>query len=249
MNPRRVELLVSVRNCEEIAAALAGGCDLLDFKEPENGALGMVDSESLQAITVYCERHSITQPLSMALGELVEWCERPTMPRIPSAMKYLKLGLSETRTIPDWKSCWREVTERIETEHQRQFDWIAVAYADWEQASAAPPLEVLSAAIESRCAGLLIDTFHKQGLGLTDLLSLELLDELIQRAHRHGLKVALAGSIRPGDLETLSPLQPDIVGIRGAACTGNRRTSSIESSAVRDFRMQLQEQFHYYPSG
>ncbi|KAA0132918.1 hypothetical protein FYZ48_24015 [Gimesia chilikensis] len=249
MNPRRVELLVSVRNCEEIAAALAGGCDLLDFKEPLNGALGMVNSESLQMIAAYCERHNITQPLSMALGELVEWQERSTMPRIPSAMKYLKLGLSETRTLSNWISCWREVTERIETEHQRQFDWIAVAYADWEQASAASPLEVLSAAIESRCAGLLIDTFHKQGLGLTDLLSMEMLDELIQRAHRHGLKVALAGSIRLGDLEALSPIQPDIIGIRGAACSEKLRTSRVEASAVREFRMQLEEQFHCHHSG
>ena len=249
MNPRRVELLVSVRNCEEIAAALAGGCDLLDFKEPLNGALGMVNSESLQMIAAYCERHNITQPLSMALGELVEWQERFIMPRIPPAMKYLKLGLSETRTLSNWISCWREVTERIETEHQRQFDWIAVAYADWEQASAVSPREALSAAIENRCAGLLIDTFHKQGHGLPDLLSIELLDELIQRAHRHGVKVALAGSIRLGDLEALSPIQPDIIGIRGAACSENLRTSRVEVSAVREFRKQLEEQFHCHHSG
>ncbi len=137
MNPRRVELLVSVRNCDEIAAALAGGCDLLDFKEPEHGALGMVGPETLRAIKAYCTSQSVTQPLSMALGELVEWQDQPEMPCIPPAMRYLKMGLSQIQTLPDWQSCWQQVREQIESANQRHYDWIAVAYADWEQADSA----------------------------------------------------------------------------------------------------------------
>ncbi|QDV19040.1 hypothetical protein Pan153_37030 [Gimesia panareensis] len=249
MNLPPVELLVSVRNCDEIAAALSGGCDLLDFKEPQNGALGMVSSATLQTIETYCENQQIKVPLSMALGELVEWQERQEIPAIPRTMRYLKLGLSQIQGIADWNACWQDVTSRIETTRQKRYEWIAVAYADWEQADSVSPAEVLAAAIENRCAGLLIDTFSKQGTGLLDLLSGRMLVELIANARRANLKVALAGSIRFSDLESLAALQPDIIGIRGAACVGKRRTAPIQESAVRRFREQLDRQFVCRHSG
>jgi uncharacterized protein (UPF0264 family) len=249
LNPRRVELLVSVRNCDEIAAALAGGCDLLDFKEPEHGALGMVGPETLRAIKAYCTSQSVTQPLSMALGELVEWQDQPEMPCIPPAMRYLKMGLSQIQTLPDWQSCWQQVREQIESANQRHYDWIAVAYADWEQADSVPPLEILAAACDNRCAGLLLDTFGKQGTGLLELLSIEELEGIIARAHTAEMKIALAGSIRESELPALSALQPDIIGIRGAACAGHLRTSRIQESAVRQFRVQLDQQFAGSHSG
>jgi (5-formylfuran-3-yl)methyl phosphate synthase len=42
-SPIRPKLLVSVRNAHEARDALAGGCDILDVKEPANGSLGMAD--------------------------------------------------------------------------------------------------------------------------------------------------------------------------------------------------------------
>ena len=35
-----MRLLVSVRSAEEVSAALAGGADIIDAKEPERGSLG-----------------------------------------------------------------------------------------------------------------------------------------------------------------------------------------------------------------
>lgn len=44
---RRPKLLVSVRNLEEAQVVLDVGCDILDFKEPNNGPLGRVDRSVL----------------------------------------------------------------------------------------------------------------------------------------------------------------------------------------------------------
>ena len=44
-----MRLLVSVRNAEEAESALQGGADILDAKEPANGALGKVDATTLAA--------------------------------------------------------------------------------------------------------------------------------------------------------------------------------------------------------
>ena len=45
-----MQLLVSVRNEIEAVAAVAGGADIIDAKEPLAGALGAVSSEVLRAI-------------------------------------------------------------------------------------------------------------------------------------------------------------------------------------------------------
>ena len=51
--------------------------------------------------------------------------------------------------------------------------------------------------------------------------------------HSYGLKSALAGSVKEDQLKILHELGCDVVGIRGAACTGgDRNQGSIHHSAV-----------------
>tara|TARA_R110002095_G_scaffold216295_1_gene212873 strand:+ start:13135 stop:13818 length:684 start_codon:yes stop_codon:yes gene_type:complete len=226
-----------------------GGCDILDFKDPFQGALGMIDAETLCSITEYFESHPVEIPVSLALGELIEWSGNRIATRIPSAITYLKMGLAHTRQMADWYSDWQDFKQQIEETNQTTFQWIAVAYADWEQAEAVSPQEVLTAAIDSGCAGLLIDTFFKQGQSLLDHLSLDELNALIEQAQSQRLKIALAGSLRQKDLAALSGVSPDIIGIRSAACRGNLRTDSVQEQAVRDFRRQLDQQSALTRSG
>ena len=44
------KLLVSVRTIEEARAALAGGADIIDIKEPTRGSLGRADEAVLTSI-------------------------------------------------------------------------------------------------------------------------------------------------------------------------------------------------------
>ena len=43
-------LLVSVRSADEVAAALAGGADLIDVKEPSKGSLAPAEAEVVAAV-------------------------------------------------------------------------------------------------------------------------------------------------------------------------------------------------------
>ncbi|QDT43545.1 hypothetical protein Pan241w_36470 [Gimesia alba] len=249
LNPQRVQLLVSAMHRDEIAPALAGGCDILDFKDPTQGALGMIDAETLYSISDYFQTHPIDIPVSLALGELTDRLADSKTPLIPSAITYLKMGLANTQGMDHWYSDWQDLKKRIEATGQTTFQWIAVAYADWEQANSISPQDVLAAAIESECAGLLIDTYLKQGQTLLDHLSLDELNTLIEQAHAHQLKIALAGSLRQKDLAALSSISPDIIGIRSAACRGSLRTDSVQEQAVRAFRQQLERQTVLSESG
>ncbi len=251
MKSHHVQLLVSIRHRDEIGPALRGGCDILDLKDPLNGALGMVDAQTLRSISASLHDYdqSVAVPVSMALGELLEWQEHCSIPFIPAEITYLKMGMSHTASQHNWYSHWLDVRKRIEEKNRTAFQWIAVAYADWKQATAISPQEVLTAAIESQCAGLLIDTYSKQGESLLDLLPLDDLKTLIEQAHSHKLKMALAGSINKENMVSLSDILPDIIGIRGAACFKNQRTNGLQEQAVRNFRNQLDRQYAFTRSG
>ncbi|MFO1092588.1 MAG: (5-formylfuran-3-yl)methyl phosphate synthase [Planctomycetaceae bacterium] len=67
---RRPRLLVSVRNADEAIAALAGGADIIDVKEPRRGPLGMADA-NIVADIVACAGDRA--PVSAALGEVRDW--------------------------------------------------------------------------------------------------------------------------------------------------------------------------------
>ncbi|QDT92109.1 (5-formylfuran-3-yl)methyl phosphate synthase [Gimesia algae] len=242
MNTQDTQLLVSVRDCKEIAPAIAGGCEILDFKDPARGALGRIDDATLSAVMEYCHHNSMTIPLSMALGELCEWSTEQISLYLPAEITYLKIGFSHSSGSRTWVSDWQNLIHGIEESSGHQHQWIAVAYADWKRAASFSPLEVLKAACDNRCAGLLIDTFSKQNGRLLDLLTPETLSEIIEQAKARQLKLALAGSLRIQDLEVLTDLAPDIIGIRGAACISHNRTSAIQESAIRTFRKQMR--FH-----
>ncbi|MFL5577756.1 MAG: (5-formylfuran-3-yl)methyl phosphate synthase, partial [Gemmatimonadaceae bacterium] len=61
-----MHLLVSVSSAAEAAAALAGGADLVDAKDPSAGALGAVSDGALRGIVAAV---SGARPVSAALGD------------------------------------------------------------------------------------------------------------------------------------------------------------------------------------
>src|SRR5437867_1331389 len=63
------QLLISVRSVAEAEAAIAGGAEIIDIKEPARGSLGRADDAVVRAIV---EHVAGRQPISMALGELLD---------------------------------------------------------------------------------------------------------------------------------------------------------------------------------
>src|SRR5256885_8033438 len=64
-----MRLLVSVRGSVEARAALAGGADVIDAKDPARGALGPVQRDRLAAIR---RVGGAARPLSAALGDAAD---------------------------------------------------------------------------------------------------------------------------------------------------------------------------------
>lgn len=242
INPPR--LLVSVRTVAEARAAIEGGCDILDVKEPAHGSLGMAEPETIRRIADLPDTAGHPElPVSAALGELLDWTsageESAGLPGLPETLRFVKLGLAGLRSSDDWPHRWLRVREQIEQTAGRRLNWIGVVYADAERAGAPAPAEIVRTAIETRCTGVLFDTFRKDGRSLFEWIDTATLISMVQQIRTAGLITALAGSLASQHATQIIATGADIVAIRSAACRGQVRTAEISAAAIREFRQQL----------
>src|SRR5262245_60324539 len=88
-----MQLLVSARNAADAAAALAGGADIVDAKEPSEGALGAVTIEVLRDMLSTVDA---ARPVSAALGDAedAEALERYVRARAVEGVAFVKIGFA-----------------------------------------------------------------------------------------------------------------------------------------------------------
>ena len=234
-----MELLVSVRSGAEVEPALAGGADIIDAKEPAHGSLGPV---SAAVLTEILSQVPGDQALSIALGDFSDPDEvfaavasRP-LPARPAPL-YLKLGFAGV-----------SASDRLETMiatavaasqwHQASPLIVVVAYADAVRAGTASPDTIRQIAAECGAAGVLLDTHVKNGRGLLGCMDRQALQLWVELGRATGLVTALAGGLSLEDIGPVSAANPDVVGVRGAACDGGR-DGWVNARRVRALRERL----------
>jgi (5-formylfuran-3-yl)methyl phosphate synthase len=233
------KLLVSVRNVSEAHAAIAGGTDIIDVKEPARGSLGMADAETIADIARTVSKDTKeSPPVSAALGESREWLAGEHSTAICDSLTYTKLGLAGLASSNDWKRDWMTARGRVEYRSQTAARWIAVAYVDWQSAESPPLQEVIDAAGETDCVGVLFDTYQKDGHSLLDWLTLPELSRLVATIQAAGMLAALAGGLQREHANLLAGIGADVLAIRTAACEDGRN-STVTASAVKNFRAAM----------
>jgi len=182
-----MRLLVSVRDEEEALAALAGGAEIIDAKEPSLGALGAVDILALREIV---ETVNGMRPVSAALGDSGDTnsLEKKARAAAEAGATFVKVGFADVRDPVD-------VRARVECVMQgaqlpaAPCAVMAVAYADWDEVGGAAPQTVLAAAAAQGAMGVLVDTVRKDGAGLFRCLGRAALASLVREAR--ALEVAI----------------------------------------------------------
>jgi uncharacterized protein (UPF0264 family) len=210
------QLLVSVRNEEEAVAALHGGADWIDLKEPKRGPLGFVDSDVAKRIAaVVANRAS----LSAAAGEMFDWMGwGPAFVYGAEGVKLLKLGLAR-QGLQDWKLAWLDVQKSVGYVSQ---ELVPVMYADFKTAQSPSPAEILSLLPEVICPWVLIDTFDKAAGSLLDILDRPALADLLGSIRDRGKRTVVAGRLTADSIAELPLELIDVVAVRSAACRGDR---------------------------
>jgi len=211
-----MQLLVSVAGPSEARAALAGGADVIDAKDPHNGALGAVRPEALRAIRAAVPSG---HPLSVVVGDggRPEPLARRAAAASRLAAAFAKVGFGGVTT--------REHARRLAAAAQRgaggQARLVLVAYADWRRAESLDPGTLIAVAARAGATGVLLDTAVKAA-GLFALLDPDAIGAWVATAHAAGLFAGLAGGLRGADFALARELGADLVGVRGAACVGGR---------------------------
>jgi uncharacterized protein (UPF0264 family) len=223
----RTGTLVSVRSLAEAQAAIDGGVDILDIKEPNEGPLGAASPTVWREISqLVAGRPEICW--SVAMGELSSSAPSPTEHGLEPA--FAKVGLAMEAENAAWRQDWKawKLTLAKPTEA------VAVVYADFTLARAPAPLDVIEAGALLGCTVLLIDTFGKQNGGLLQNVALTELAFWCDAARSRSMKLAIAGSLTSADVPRVSTLRPDWLAVRGAVCRGPRN-GPVDASKVREF--------------
>ncbi|MFN0199095.1 MAG: (5-formylfuran-3-yl)methyl phosphate synthase [Planctomycetaceae bacterium] len=240
-------LLVSVRDAAEVSAAIAGGCDIIDVKDPSRGSLGMADAATWQAVADEMQRLESRLERSIALGEIsdslridsaVPIVDEPV--RIPNGWTYAKLGIAGLGCRSDWPVIVGESRIRWSSYSPMNCGWILVVYADCIPAGS-PSISALHDELPAmlecgQWAGVLIDTFSKDGRTLLDCVDVTQLNSLAEIVRQACQLWCVAGSLRADCLPDVLQSQPDVIGIRTAGCRNQRREQSIDEHAVRAFK-------------
>lgn len=223
-------LLVSVRDAREALAALDGGADLIDVKEPYRGALGAADADTIAEVV---RTIAARVPTSAAMGELIDLADDVAESvssharRFP-ATDFAKIGLAGCQGLADWPKHWRSVLVQLPPETQR----VAVVYADWESSGAPEPFAVLRHAIALDCRAILVDTCDKAHGGLVNLWTSTYLARFLTAIRVERLLAVVGGSLTASTIPSVAALRPDYIAVRGAACRGDR-SSEIDATLVR----------------
>src|SRR3989339_679242 len=229
-----MKLLISPVDEKEAVEAVKGGADIIDVKNPKEGALGA-------SFPWVIKRIKDVTPESVEVS-----CTLGDLPNLPGTMSlaalgaattgvdYIKAGLYGVKTKNEAIYLLQNLAKAAKT-HNPTIKIVATGYADAERVGAVNPLFIPEIAREAQADVAMIDTAVKDGKNLFAFLKVEQLKRFVDDAHAFGLKAGFAGSLKKKDLATAYALGADIAGFRGAVCTfGNRVNGRIDRHKVRE---------------
>ena len=233
-NSRRNELrlLVSVVKGEEVAPAVEGGADIIDVKNPGEGALGANFPHVIKRVRDLTPRKL---EVSATIGDASNLPGTTSLAALGASscgIQYVKVGLLGTPHRRDATFVLQQVCRAVR-EYSTQTRIIAATYADAHKVKALPPSLLPAVATEAGVDGCLLDTALKgDGTLLTNLSDMQLQD-FVAQCRGANLLCALAGSLQEKDIPQVCKFGADIIGVRRAACQGDRVTGLVDGRKVQ----------------
>ncbi len=215
--------LASVTTAAEAALAIAGGADVIDAKNPAEGALGALPLATVRAILAEV---SGTRLVSATIGDLPACATA----MVPAAEAMAATGVDIVKVGFFGSDRSDAVIAALGRTDIGQAKLIAVLMAD--QPFDETIVERLAVA---GFVGVMLDTADKAAGSLTNVRSVTELAAFLHMARGFGLVGGLAGSLRACDVTPLAALCPDVLGFRGALCA-NGRQSVLDAARVAAIR-------------
>lgn len=238
-----MRLFVSSANVEEamLCAAVAQHLDLVDVSKPDEGSLGANYPWVIKAIR---EATPADKQVSASLGDAPFQPGTLAQAALGAAVAgadSIKVGLFGVATPDRAVELMRGVVRAVK-DYNRDATVVAAGYADARRVGSVNPLSLPYIAHASGADGAMLDTAIKDGSGLFDHLSLALCGDFVSESHEYGLFAALAGAIHPRHVRELVAIGTDVIGVRGAVCSGGDRLhGSLQPDLVVALRQAIDE--------
>ena len=229
-------LMVSVQNRTEAAQALRGGADIVDVKNLQEALVGSAEPIVVkQVLEVVPEEHHASVTLGVVPNQAGTVAMAVYTAGILNATS-VKVGFrnSEYDQAVQVLLASRKALEGFETK------LVGSLFADNPLYEGLDPHLMVQLAKDGRCDGFLIDTLTKDGRNLFDFMSEAELRDLVFEGKELGMSTALSGHLRTEDIDELARINPDIVGVRGAACRKGDRGKAVHWEAVAEFKRQIE---------
>jgi len=221
-----MQLLVSPSSIDE--ARHSGAADIIDVKKPSEGSLGANFPWVIREIRALSEK-----PVSAAIGDFDFKPGGASLAAYGAACAgadYVKIGLAfdgEDRA----REVIRAVVKAVKDEFPEKFVVIA-AYSDYERMHSISPFAMASIAAECGADIAMVDTGIKDKKSTFAFMDEEALRSFTDTNRKLGLGTALAGALKFEDISALKRINPDIIGVRGMVCGGDR-TATIREDLIK----------------
>jgi len=222
------QMLASVTSAQEAFIALEAGVDIIDLKNPVEGALGALPLSTVRQIVAAIGGRKY---ISTTIGDL------PMQPELllqsvnavaGTGVDIIKVGFFGNSN--DNLAC----IQALQPVAAKGVRLVAVIMADLN-----PCLELLPYFKRAAFYGVMLDTAKKEGSSLLEYVTHENLQKFISDSSELELKVGLAGALRLEHISALVKLSPDYLGFRGAVCANLQRNLSISKSRIIEIRKLL----------
>ncbi len=227
------QLLISVTHLEEAKVALNYGADIIDLKEPRQGALGALPVDIIQSVVAYVKNESAykNKMTSATIGDL------PMHPQLilegvkklaETDIDIIKIGFFE---CDDYQPC----LDALKGIALAGVSLIAVLFAEY-----AYPKNLIQAIKEAGFYGVMLDTATKNGLTLLDYYDENARHAFANEVHHHHLALGLAGSLKAKHIGVIQDMKPTYIGFRGGVCCDDVRSSTLDFDKIINIRKAMQ---------
>jgi hypothetical protein len=217
-----MQLLVSPSSVDEAKHSIAA--DIIDVKKPSEGSLGANFPWVIREIKALSSK-----PVSAAIGDFDYKPGGAALAAYGAACSgadYVKIGLAfdghkKARDVIE------AVVKAVKIEFPKKYVVIA-AYSDYQRMHSISPFEMAPIAAECGADFAMVDTGIKDRQSTFAFMDEKVLRSFTEKNQDLGLGTALAGALKFEDMDALKRINPDIIGVRGMVCGGDRNATVRE---------------------
>jgi len=231
-----MKLLVSPINVEEANICKFGGADIIDVKNPKEGSLGANFPWIIQAV----KNVAGSVPVSATIGDFNYKPGTASLAALGAAVAgadYIKVGLYDIKTKEQALDMLVNIVRSVK-DYDKSKKVVASGYSDYRRIGSLPLSELPAICRKAGADVVMMDTGIKDGRSTFDFQTEDDLTGFVSRARSLGLQTAIAGTIKFENIPALKRISPDIIGVRGCVCGGDRN-STIKKELVEKLKAEI----------